>query len=90
MFGPKSYEKQFVLLESRQYIQGGTITYGLLEAIEKWKLESIERIQLNIHALMVEHGCYDLFTEEQKPINAKTKYNAIFRLFGTAKPIGWG
>lgn len=78
----RSFEKQFVLFESRQYIQGSTITHGLLEAVEKWNLGPIERIQLNIHALMVEHGCYDLFTENAKPVNAKKKYHAVFRLFG--------
>lgn len=82
MSGFTSFEKDFVLLGSRRYVHGTSLTYGLLEAMENWEIKSIEQIQLNIHEPLVEHGRYDLYTESRKPIRGKTKYNAIFRLFG--------
>lgn len=82
MSGFTSFEKQFFLLGSRRYVHGSSQTYGLLEAMVKWKIESIERIKLDIHEPLLEHGRYDLYTETSKPLHGKTKYNAIFRLFG--------
>jgi hypothetical protein len=83
MLTPKLYEKKFVLLGSRNYVHGTSMTNGLLEAIEKWEMEPIDQIQFNIHKPLTEHGRYELFTESCKPTNGKMKYTAIFRLFAT-------
>jgi len=76
----KSFEKIFSLLGHRRYVQGSTLTYGLLEAIENWKLGKIERLRANFHSLLSEHGRYDLYLVDDRPLSTGKGYNALFQL----------
>ena len=76
----KSYDANFVFLEHRSYIQGSSMTHGLLEAVKSWSLGSVKQLQLNVLSLLKEQGRYDLFYSESGKEHVKKEYNAIFRL----------
>jgi hypothetical protein len=76
----KSYEKKFVLLGDRHYVQGSTLTDGLFKAIEFWELGSIKHLRTNIHSILKEHGRYDLYKGYERPIPIEKNYNALFYL----------
>ena len=76
----KSYEKRFVYLEQRQYVHGTSMSSGLFETVALWDLGAIEKIQMNIHSSLTEHGRYDLYPINDKPHLSEKGYNALFRL----------
>jgi len=76
----KSYDANFVFLGHRSYIHGSSMTYGLLDAVKSWSMDSIKRLQLNVRALLKEQGKYDLFCNEREKNRVEKKYNAMFRL----------
>lgn len=76
----KSYSANFVYLEQRRYIQGASMTHGLIEAVNSWSLGSVERVQVNVRSLLKEQGRYELFHSENGKEYLEKEYNAIFRV----------
>lgn len=76
----KSCEKEFVYLGHRQYVQGASMSWGLIEMVKHWSLGTIEKIQMNFHSPLTEHGIYDLYPIDEKPHLSGKGYNTIFRL----------
>lgn len=74
-----SYEAEFVRLGNRSYVQGGTITFALLTAIESWNLGAVERVQAYFHRINAHHGTFHLFANDSPPI--ENQCVAVFRVF---------
>ena len=76
----KTDVKAFVLLGDRQYVHGTSMSLGLIEMVTCWGLGTIEKIQMNIHSSLKEHGIYDLYSIDDKPRLSGKGYNTLFRL----------
>lgn len=76
----KSHDVNFVLLGSRRYIQAASMIHGLFEAVKSWPLGRINRLQLDVRALLKEQGRYDLFRDVGEKQHVEKQYNAMFRL----------
>lgn len=84
----KSHDVNFVLLGSRSYVHGSSMTHGLFEAVKIWSLGTINRLQLNVRALLKEQGRYDLFCDTSEKHHVEKEYNAIFR-FQCGNDLFW-
>ena len=76
----QSYDANFVRLGSRSYVQGATITYGLLEAANTWSLDPVERLRTTFHSILKEQGRYDLFRDPKSKHLVEKGYIVLFHL----------
>lgn len=56
------------------------MTHGLFEAVKIWSLGTINRLQLDVRALLKEQGRYDLLHDISEIHHVVKQYNAMFRL----------
>jgi len=75
-----SYDANFVLLGSRRYVQGSSMTYGLLEALKSWSLGPVKRVRANIRSILKEQGRYDLIRDTSAKQLIERDYNVMFHV----------
>lgn len=83
----KSYDPNFAFLGARRYVQGATLTDGLLAALDNWGIGPVERIQGNFRILLEEQGRYDLLTDSEAQDATLEKYNVLFQIRSTEENI---
>jgi hypothetical protein len=77
----ETFDVNFVFLEKRKYIQGATITNGLISSVNHWGLGSIERLIASFHRRTDEHGRYVLFKDAKITNLTEQGYCAVFNVY---------
>lgn len=76
----KTYNSDFGYLGNRDYVQGSDIIYGMLDAMDSWKLGSVKQFTVSVRRVLRSQGRYLLFDKEEDANSYKSKLFTTFSI----------
>lgn len=74
----KSYQPEFHLLGKRKYVHGTSQTHALIEALNAWSIQGIQRVVGAFHEVLYTGGAYWLYSSKSDQIESGKKISTSY------------